>query len=55
MAKSRRISRLAGTPLPHIFTTSHPTHVAIRDFLAAEKQYGYAGPLHLLAGAGHQV
>jgi len=50
LAKSRRISRLVGNDLPHIFTTSHLTHAAIRDFLAAEKQYGYEGPLHLSPG-----
>ncbi|MBI3957670.1 MAG: UTP--glucose-1-phosphate uridylyltransferase [Chloroflexi bacterium] len=50
LAKSRRISRLAGTPLPHIFTTSYLTHAAIRDFLAAEGNYGYEGPLLLSPG-----
>jgi len=50
LAKSRRISRLAGEALPHIFTTSHLTHAAIRDFLAAENRYGYAGPLLLSPG-----
>lgn len=50
LAKSRRISRLAGEALPHIFTTSHLTHAPIRDFLAAEDRYGYDGPLHLSPG-----
>jgi len=50
LAKSRRIGRLAGVPLPHIFTTSHLTHTALRDFLAAEGNYGYDGPLHLSPG-----
>ncbi len=50
LAKSRRISRLAGETLPHIFTTSYLTHAAIRDFLAAENRYGYDGPLHLSPG-----
>ncbi|MGB5052043.1 MAG: UTP--glucose-1-phosphate uridylyltransferase [Caldilineaceae bacterium] len=50
LAKSRRISRLAGRALPHIFTTSHLTHAPIRDFLAAENRYGYDGPLLLSPG-----
>ncbi|RLT39282.1 MAG: UTP--glucose-1-phosphate uridylyltransferase [Chloroflexi bacterium] len=50
LAKSRRISRLAGNDLPHIFTTSHLTHAPIRDFLAAENRYGYDGPLLLSPG-----
>ena len=50
LAKSRRISRLAGESLPHIFTTSHLTHRPIADFLAAEGNYGYDGPLLLSPG-----
>ncbi len=50
LAKSRRISRLVGESLPHIFTTSHLTHRPIADFLAAENRYGYDGPLHLSPG-----
>jgi hypothetical protein len=36
LAKSRRISRLAGRPIPHVVTTSYLTHDAIEAFLAAE-------------------
>ncbi|HET7769879.1 MAG TPA: UTP--glucose-1-phosphate uridylyltransferase [Chloroflexota bacterium] len=50
LAKSRRVSRLAGTPLPHIVTTSYLTHQPIADFLAAERSYGYEGPLLLSPG-----
>ena len=50
LAKSRRISRLAGEALPHIFTTSYLTHRTIADFLAAEGSYGYDGPLLLSSG-----
>ena len=55
LAKSRRIGRLAGRPLPHVFTTSYLTHAPIESFLAAEadregRPYGYAGPLYLSPG-----
>lgn len=50
LSKSRRISRLVGEALPHIFTTSYLTHRTIADFLAAEGNYGYDGPLHLSPG-----
>jgi hypothetical protein len=45
LAKSRRISRLAGNPLPHIFTTSFLTHDPIKEFLVRHHQYRYEGPL----------
>ncbi|MFI5378254.1 MAG: UTP--glucose-1-phosphate uridylyltransferase [Tepidisphaerales bacterium] len=50
LAKSRRIGRKCGTPLPHIFTTSYLTHQPIESFLAAQQQYGYPGPLVLSPG-----
>ena len=55
LAKSRRIGRLAGRPLPHVITTSYLTHAPIAAFLAAEadregRPYGYPGPLHLSPG-----
>jgi hypothetical protein len=50
LAKSRRVSRLAGTPLPHVITTSYLTHQAIADSLRAENGYGYSGPLFLSPG-----
>src|SRR5262249_19269232 len=37
LAKSRKTSREAGVPLPHIFTTSYLTDAPIREFLAREK------------------
>ena len=56
LAKSRRICRIAGTPLPHIFTTSHLTHQPVSRFLERCGSYGYprardsfAGPFHWLA------
>ena len=50
LAKSRRLGRLCGTPLPHLITTSYLTHEPIRAYLAAEENYAYPGPLHLSPG-----
>jgi hypothetical protein len=47
LAKSRRIGRMCGTPLPHIFTTSYLTHAPIESYLTAEQNYAYPGPLLL--------
>jgi len=50
LAKSLRVSRECGTPLPHVITTSYLTHEAIAGHLAAENNYGYPGPLLLSPG-----
>ncbi len=50
LAKSRRISRLAGTPIPHVITTSYLTHAPIEQYLAWAENYGYEGPLMLSPG-----
>ncbi|MBN1643068.1 MAG: UTP--glucose-1-phosphate uridylyltransferase [Anaerolineae bacterium] len=50
LAKSRRIGRRCGTPVPHVITTSYLTHEPIRAFLAAQGYYGYTGPLMLSPG-----
>ncbi len=50
LAKSRRISRLAGAPIPHIFTTSYLTHEPTTTFLTKHHNYGYEGPLLLSRG-----
>ncbi|MCB9420660.1 MAG: UTP--glucose-1-phosphate uridylyltransferase [Ardenticatenaceae bacterium] len=50
LAKSRRLSRQVGTPLPHIITTSYLTHKPIADYLARENNYNYPGPLLLSPG-----
>ncbi len=50
LAKSRRTSRVCGTSLPHIVTTSYLTHDAVERYLAAERNYGYPGPLLLSPG-----
>jgi len=51
LAKSRKIARLAGTPVAHVFTTSYLTHGPLTEFLATNKNYGYEGPLLLSRGA----
>jgi len=50
LAKSRRVSRLCDTPLPHIITTSYLTHAPIENYLKAENNYNYPGPLYLSPG-----
>jgi hypothetical protein len=50
LAKSRKISRLCGTPLPHIFTTSYFSHEPTRRFLDQHGNFGYDGPLVLSEG-----
>ena len=39
------MSRLCGTPLAHVITTSYLTDGAIRSFLQAEDNYRYPGPV----------
>jgi hypothetical protein len=50
LAKSRMISRLCGTSLPHIFTTSYFSHAPTRSFLDQYHNFGYEGPLVLSEG-----
>jgi len=47
LAKNRRISRLAGAPLPHVITTSWLTHDAVAQYVG---DLGYEGPLYLSPG-----
>jgi galactokinase/mevalonate kinase-like predicted kinase len=50
LAKSRWISRLTGTALPHIFTTGYLTHGPTEEFLQRQNRYGYSGLLYLSPG-----
>jgi hypothetical protein len=50
LAKSRRTSRRFGTPVPHIFTTGYLTHAPIEQFLRAQNNYSFEGPLFLSPG-----
>jgi hypothetical protein len=50
LAKSRRVSQLAGAPLAHVVTTSWLTHDAIEAALRRQQNHGYAGPVLLSPG-----
>jgi len=50
LAKSRRVSRLSGLPIPHVITTSYLTHDAVADWLCRVDNYAYPGPLLLSPG-----
>ncbi len=50
LAKSRQVGQFAGTPIPHIITTSYLTHEPIAATLARENNYNYPGPLLLSPG-----
>ncbi len=50
LAKSRRASQRFEVELPHVVTTSYLTHGLIEQYLVAEQNYGYAGPLYLSPG-----
>ncbi|HET6407696.1 MAG TPA: UTP--glucose-1-phosphate uridylyltransferase [Chthoniobacteraceae bacterium] len=51
LAKSRKISQLAGTDVPHVFTTSYLTHQPISEYLLRENNYHYTGRVALSRGA----
>ena len=50
LAKTRRIGRRFGMPLPHVITTSYLTHEPIEQFLGHANYYSYEGPLKLSPG-----
>jgi hypothetical protein len=50
LAKSRKTSHEAGTPVPHIITTSYLTHAPIESHMARVKNYGYQGRVILSPG-----
>ena len=50
LAKSRATSQLCGTPITHIFTTSHLTHAPMEATLKAELNFGYSGLVILSPG-----
>jgi hypothetical protein len=50
LAKSRRVGRICGSPLPHVVTTSYLTHQPITDFLSRQMNYDYPGSLMLSPG-----
>ena len=50
LAKSRQASELAGSAVPHVFTTSYLTHRATEEHLRGCENYGYPGPVLLSPG-----
>jgi galactokinase/mevalonate kinase-like predicted kinase len=50
LAKSARTAALCGTPIPHVLTTSYLTHQPIAEYLTAQANCGYPGPLYLSQG-----
>ncbi|CAB9518739.1 UTP-glucose-1-phosphate [Seminavis robusta] len=50
LAKSRRISRLTGTSIPHVITTSYMTHSALETYLDRVEKHGYEGPMYISQG-----
>ncbi|MBT8037117.1 MAG: UTP--glucose-1-phosphate uridylyltransferase [Verrucomicrobiae bacterium] len=50
LAKSRMTGQSAGTPVPHVFTTSYLTHEPTAAYLSSAENYNYPGPLVLSRG-----
>jgi hypothetical protein len=50
LAKSRKTSRQAGMPVPHVITTSYLTHAPIERHMTRLKNYGYQGMVALSPG-----
>jgi hypothetical protein len=50
LAKSRRVGRVCGTPIPHVITTSYLTHEPIQQHLQDQRHFGYPGPVVLSPG-----
>ncbi len=50
LAKSRKVSKLFESWLPHVFTTSYLTHQPTKEFLSRHQNYNYSGPLLLSPG-----
>lgn len=57
LAKTRRVQRRYGAPVPHVVTTSYLTHAAIQRHLEQTQNYGHVGPLFLSQGKsiGHRL
>ena len=50
LAKSRKTSREAGMPVPHVITTSYLTHGPAEKTMTHEKNFGYEGKVYLSPG-----
>ena len=54
LAKSRQTSRLCGTPVPHVITTSYLTHKPIESFLQRQQEE-CASPLPVFLSPGRSI
>ncbi len=50
LAKTRRISRLGGVPIPHLISTSYLTHGPLESYLQRTQNCRYTGPVFLSPG-----
>jgi hypothetical protein len=50
LAKTRRISRLGGAPIPHVISTSYLTHGPLESYLQRTQNCRYTGPVFLSPG-----
>lgn len=50
LAKTRRVMKRVGRPIPHIVTTSFLTHRAVDTHLSRTRNYGHPGPVILSRG-----
>ena len=50
LAKSKRMSQLAGISIPHVITTSFMTHSALETYLDRVEKHGYEGPVYISQG-----
>ena len=50
LAKSRYVSELVGTTIPHVITTSYMTDGPIHSYLDRVANHGYNGPIYLSHG-----
>lgn len=57
LAKTRKLARAHGAPIPHLVSTSYLTHGPIEKHLALNANYGHDGPLYLSPGRsiGHRL
>jgi len=50
LAKSRRMSSMAGKAIPHVFTTSHLTNTPIESYLERCSNFSYKGDVYISKG-----
>ncbi len=50
LAKSRKVAEYYQTKVPHVFTTGYLTHQPIEEYLNANRNFAYPGPVYLSQG-----